>query len=1312
MNYLGSLVCMRNSPTFQFGAIGFTTAGGIPKVGQLATAAWNISDSYLFRLLTPQEIQQRTLLSKETSSSSKNAERSEMPPPPSPASSTSSESSNTNAPAVKRSRGRQQNPTDSNQDKINLDKNDKTEMWNLRDVVFIEDVKNTRIGRVLKVDGNFVAVKFQPTDASTTTSTMTTTTMTSTTVSVNMKNNEPILTGVTTQQPQTSSTPRAAANSAPSASPLANNTTGTVDSANPADSILECRLMRKEDLIVLRGNALHYGNYNKAFEYFQRTPKRVPISDQIQILAMTLTNLGLHIISKSGFRISYQLINIVTGRIENDNKLAIENVDLFKNSPNQIRLFSAGENEQTTVVLCRDGNGTLYPLAKDCTNTVIRQPISLNLGPVNSIGLGVFAFSSLNNGAGLPTTSSSFNNNRTHAALLALTLERQHLMPAILNSDLDLVRECLGLLTIYPSLFKSMIYELCDGNHNILHISVSACFPTSNKSHNSNDSVQIHVQILEDDDEMDRSKSMGNESNDNSMDATTTQQLFSENIEPVLDPTEQKPIAHSILWSLLDSPALAPYLFDLLSTCDYRGLTPFMLAISGRAYSAAQQIFVVIQRVARMIASNNENNTDSNTQKIYERNFMHMLYPRGASPDHSPLFMLCCNDTCSFTWTGEEHINQDIFECRTCGLIGSLCCCTECAQVCHRGHDCKLKRTSPTAYCDCWEKCKCKALISGCQPVRYNLLKRLLSTTDLSQRANSRGEHILLFLMQTVTRQIVEQKQYRPTRLRPFSSNASRAKNDTNEDQNVPEHDLEPPKFARKALDKMLVDWPTVKSMILTGYRSPESGSRKRSFFWDSSNTFMYEEENALLSCQNGSALLDKFVHLMLKSGQHDAVDRITNTIVAACKNPAKSQEARITAKRFVRSVIRVSLIMMFETNPTIYSAAFLPFSSITRGSYVDRYLTVATVPTLTPTCTQKKPNILIMIRKIRRVFVALLPIACEELCEIAESLIVPIKFGMVRPTSSFMTVPPAANADFGNNIIDELFSVESSVYLHQRDFLNSAYLPNHPNGHQNNLSSMNWNSFHDSVLNPNANNENNHQSHNANNDLSRPMLFDLQASNEGSSFSAPNAASSDRPLAEENSNMESNEHNLAAEVDIAMEMGASEMDDISNVGGRDTESDSESNPDDASYLSTADNASAQRSVVTGATAGSDVGVASLPYDDESLNSNPDDVDDDDDDEQDIEQDAEHDDDDSSDSSDASDTAETEPDPDGLFNVLGENVDRRSINPGGNSNNNSNNNNSSNTSTSNRQSVIQQIHWALRGQRDQPSNSNSGLFRF
>lgn len=41
--------------------------------------------------------------------------------------------------------------------------------------------------------------------------------------------------------------------------------------------------------------------------------------------------------------------------------------------------------------------------------------------------------------------------------------------------------------------------------------------------------------------------------------------------------------------------------------------------------------------------------------------FMEMICPSGTNPDDSPLYVLCCNDTCSFTWTGAEHINQVSF---------------------------------------------------------------------------------------------------------------------------------------------------------------------------------------------------------------------------------------------------------------------------------------------------------------------------------------------------------------------------------------------------------------------------------------------------------------------------------------------------------------------------------------------------------------------------------------------------------------------------------------------------------------------------
>ena len=156
------------------------------------------------------------------------------------------------------------------------------------------------------------------------------------------------------------------------------------------------------------------------------------------------------------------------------------------------------------------------------------------------------------------------------------------------------------------------------------------------------------------------------------------------------------------------------------------------------------------------------------------------LYPSDCHPDDNPVFVLCRNDNCSFTWTGEMHIHQvpssplplpplplplspslpspspsrlplpplplpslspplplssqDIFICRSCGLTDSLCCCTECAYSCHRGHDCVFKKASPTAYCDCWERCSCRCLAQTPDSIRLSLLQKLMATTNLTDK--------------------------------------------------------------------------------------------------------------------------------------------------------------------------------------------------------------------------------------------------------------------------------------------------------------------------------------------------------------------------------------------------------------------------------------------------------------------------------------------------------------------------------------------------------------------------------------------------
>lgn len=167
------------------------------------------------------------------------------------------------------------------------------------------------------------------------------------------------------------------------------------------------------------------------------------------------------------------------------------------------------------------------------------------------------------------------------------------------------------------------------------------------------------------------------------------------------DSVERRANALSILKLICESPVFLPRLEALLTVKDAQGNTPFMASVANRSYPASLALFEAAQKVAK------EFSNDLETQR---KTLMSMVYPSGSPADDSPLHVICFNDTCSFTWTGAKHIKQDIFECRTCGLTDSLCCCTECARVCHKGHECKLKRrhTLPTAYCDCWEKCKCR----------------------------------------------------------------------------------------------------------------------------------------------------------------------------------------------------------------------------------------------------------------------------------------------------------------------------------------------------------------------------------------------------------------------------------------------------------------------------------------------------------------------------------------------------------------------------------------------------------------------------
>ncbi|UYV60139.1 UBR5 [Cordylochernes scorpioides] len=1089
-------VCMRNSPMYHPGALAFTTTGGIPRVGQLVASAWNFSDSCHFRILPSEKQKEKRGESsglKEQGAAAgagksvadmKVADRQEMPPPPSPASSTCSEPASSPLPhsqigvipyiavdVIVGCSGPSLPPFYTNlkmlvslvcaerkhrqvQNKDEAGDKREEETWALKDVIFVEDVKSAPVGRVLKVDGAYAAVRFS-----------------------------------------------------------INSGVGTED---PATLLQDCRLLRKDELQVVKGTP-------RIPDCFQRTPRRVPLpstyQDSHQILSMAVDAQGIHAIVRQPEtnRLSYVLCNLTSGKIEQDSVFPTDTQSFLGQDAKLVSLNICGENE--TLTMLRDGNSTIYPLAKDCADSV-RDPAWLDLPPARALGLGVHSLRDAPSGG------------KTQAAVVVLALEHQTLMPPILKGELETVQQTLATLERESAnggpcaALQAVLAERCDGNRNIFHAAVSACFPTSNREESGPgseaDSSSLdtgpprHVSLRE----MMRRASSRSSSGLESPRPAAPPDLDSSSIPSLNwppEPTEagdmadKKGTALDILRLLCDSPVLKPYMRELIGAKDSDGCTPLMCAVSGRAYLAAHLLLDTIQQVGWKYASDRE---------THARVCRTMIYPHGSHPDDSPLHVLCCNDTCSFTWTGAEHINQYIFECRTCGLTGSLCCCTECARVCHKGHDCKLKRTSPTAYCDCWEKCKCKALIAGNQNARFKLLNRLITETDLVQQPNGRGESILLFLVQTVGRQVVEQRQYRPSRPRSTSNRKLISTNSSSDiEADMPDHDLEPPKFSRRALERLLNDWNAVRATVMAGWRRSDSPGGAAS-----PSSSLYEHQ-AYLNSQNGTALLDKFAHCLLVKCSTEMLDTLLTTLIRELQSEgSRQEEARLVARRFVRSVARIFVILGIEMAP----ASSRKKSLVGAGA--------------SGVVASSQPLV-----KCRRVFQALIPLAVEELCETADSLISPVRLGVARPTAPFSLISNCVDAVNGS---EELFAVD-------------------------------------------------------------PMLTRQNGADGGSSgdsqveivASGPAGGSArededhevdvvEGGVGEEERDDQVEHYNLPPE-----------------HNEEESESDSDSNPDSASYQSNQDNASAQRSTTTGATAGSDAaleyqlygvcvrtGVAILPY--------------------------------------------------------------------------------------------------------------------
>ena len=248
---------MRNAPMYQAGSIGFTVAGGVPKVGQLLCAAWNMDESCRFKIIQPPKKPKLPELPKgERDKAKEDNDTASMPPPPSPASSTCSDGS-ISSPAVGAApvesgrggggSGRRQKRSAPKEEPEKIDEED----WSLKDVIFVEDSRNVPVGRVLKVDGPYAAVKFPASAASASAS--------------------------------------AASSSSASASAVPPPPPPKEPKIDPEDGLLNesTRLLRKDELQVVKTGILP-----RVPDCFQRSPKRICLQGEGTILAVTVDGQG------------------------------------------------------------------------------------------------------------------------------------------------------------------------------------------------------------------------------------------------------------------------------------------------------------------------------------------------------------------------------------------------------------------------------------------------------------------------------------------------------------------------------------------------------------------------------------------------------------------------------------------------------------------------------------------------------------------------------------------------------------------------------------------------------------------------------------------------------------------------------------------------------------------------------------------------------------------------------------------------------------------------------------------------------------
>lgn len=169
------------------------------------------------------------------------------------------------------------------------------------------------------------------------------------------------------------------------------------------------------------------------------------------------------------------------------------------------------------------------------------------------------------------------------------------------------------------------------------------------------------------------------------------------------------------------------------------------------------------------------------------------------------------------------------------------------------------------------------------------------------------------------------------------------------------------------------------------------------------------------LNEQQQTSQLDRFTYFLLvkcnsikqsNSTANDLLDILLNTLTRELSDPTSRDMARYLTARFVRSVIRLFIILSLQILSDKNSTTKRPTTSSSSSVSL-------TGPQL-------------ILHQCKRIFQSLTHISVQELVHMADSLISPVRHGIAKPTSMFNLL--STHTDVLQSL-EEVFNIDSEYY-------------------------------------------------------------------------------------------------------------------------------------------------------------------------------------------------------------------------------------------------------------------------------------------